>query len=487
MFDLSKLFEQEMKPSLGCTEPVAVGNATSLAYNAIWGRMPEWLQERYARLEIELPDRDELELTEIQVLLDRDIYKNALAVGIPRSGGKKGIAIAAAMGLFCYPTTPEQQKTLFDTLDPRDLEKAQALADKVRIGLVDDWEERDDIYIQVTVILRPVRDASRAIVGRARIENSHDNVTYVGAFESRGGEEVAQEPPIKNQLSTKTICEIVASLGAGLSADVAERMAGMLEMNLAASDAGLVTPGQGMGVGLALRELVQAERLGSDPVTLAQIMVAAAADARMGGADCGVMSTAGSGNQGITASLPLVAVAVKNGWDVRQLLRKRRQAHLSPEESAQLGTLLTGLAISNAVTSYVTYHTNYLSSMCGCAVKAGMGATAGIAYLLSEDCDTVEAAIQNMAGNITGLICDGAKEGCALKLTTAASVAVTSALLAARGVRIPSDNGIVAEKVEDTIQNVGSVCKMMARADREIVSIMRKKAARGPSALRNPG
>ncbi|GAG27413.1 unnamed protein product [marine sediment metagenome] len=124
----------------------------------------------------------------------------------------------------------------------------------------------------------------------------------------------------------------------------------------------------------------------------------------------------------------------------------------------------------------MTYHTRYLSALCGCAVKAGLGATAGIAYLLTGSVDSVGMAIQNMAGTITGLICDGGKEGCSLKLAASASAAVQSALLATKGMRVPSDNGIVAEKVEETIHNIGRVCQAMVMTDVEIVRIMADKA-----------
>ena len=166
----------------------------------------------------------------------------------------------------------------------------------------------------------------------------------------------------------------------------------------------------------------------------------------------------------------------------------REESHSSFQYLAVLGLQTTGNFAMDALlatvsgnpdrgATLVTYHTSYLSAMCGCAVKAGIGATSGIAYLLDGKAETVEAAIQNVAANITGMICDGAKEGCALKLTTSASVSVLSAMLAARGVRVPSDNGIVAERAEDTIRNIGSICKAMLLTDREVVRIMHGKRA----------
>jgi L-cysteine desulfidase len=216
--------------------------------------------------------------------------------------------------------------------------------------------------------------------------------------------------------------------------------------------------------------------LGDDLITSAQIMVASAVDARMGGFDYPVMSCAGSGNQGVIASLPIIAVAQKGGYDIKGLLEKRQSGQMSGEDEKRFSKLAKALALSNLITCYVTYHTKYLSALCGCAVKAGIGATAGIAYFLTESADKVEMAIQNMVGDITGLLCDGAKEGCSLKLTTAASAAIQSALLAMKGIRVPLDNGIVAEKVEDTIRNLGRVCQSMTEADAEVVRIMADKS-----------
>jgi len=250
----------------------------------------------------------------------------------------------------------------------------------------------------------------------------------------------------------------------------------LMEMNIAIAEEGLRGK-RGLGVGAALRDLVNEKYLGDDLVTAAQIMAASAADVRMGGFDYPVMSCAGSGNQGIAASLPVIAVAQKNGYDVRKLLIKRQSGQLSRDDNNKLSRLVKALALSSIITCYVTYHTRYLSALCGCAVKAGLGAAAGIAYLLTESGDRVEMAMQNMAGNITGLICDGGTEGCSLKLSASASVAVQSALLAMRGIRVPSDNAIVAEKAEDTIQNIGRVCQAMVTTDVEIVRIMADKSS----------
>ncbi len=485
MLDISKLFELEIKPALGCTEPVAIGYATSLAYNAILGRVPKWLKGRIPIKYITNVNPEEVEVDRIEVSVDRGIFKNALAVGIPKTKGQKGIAIAAAMGIFCFSETEGQEMALFETLQSEDLEKAKALAGRVSIKLIEGWERSEGIQIRASVRVKHKRLPKRALTGRAKIEKTHSNVTSINACDSLN--QVAEIPlekkteiqrenlDVEDRLKGMSISEIVAELEA-LPESAVEKMIQLIEVNIAVSEEGLKRR-EGLGIGGTLRDLVDEGYLGDDLITSAQVMVASAADARMGGFDYPVMSCAGSGNQGIAASLPIVAVAQKNGYDIKGLLAKRRSGQLSGDDERKLGQLVKALALSNIITCYITYHTKYLSALCGCAIKAGLGAAAGIAYLLTQSANKVEMAMQNMAGNITGLICDGGKGGCSLKLTTSASVAIQSALLAMRGVRVPSDNGIVGEKAEDTIRNIGRVCQAMNAADAEIVHIMADKSS----------
>lgn len=481
---ISQIFDIENKPSEGCTEPNAAGYAACLAYNAISGRVPEWLKRRIPIKYIEGIREQDIEVTKIKVAVSRGILKNALAVGIPYSGGQKGIDTAVAMAVFCFPEKEGKELTLFKGLKPEDRDKARELKKKVEIGTVEGWETGTDIKIAAAVEVRHKQFPERILRGTAIIENGHCNVTSIDAYDSAGQvrdipctkksevKESAQD--IKNRLKGMKVSEIIAEVG-DLPEDAYEKMIDLLEMNMLVSEKGLDGK-KGLGIATALRDLVQEGYLKDDFITSSQMMVAAAADSRMSGYDCAVMSVAGSGNQGISASLPVIAVAEKSGCDVKRLLKDRKDGKLSADDKKKLDRLVKSLALSSAMTAYVTYHTDYLSAMCGCAIKAGMGAAAGIAYFMTESADTVEMALQNMAANIPGLICDGAKEGCSLKLTTSASVAVHSALLAMKGICVPPDNGIVAEKVEDTIKNIGKICQAMVGTDTTITRIMLEKS-----------
>ena len=162
---------------------------------------------------------------------------------------------------------------------------------------------------------------------------------------------------------------------------------------------------------------------------------------RMGGHGIEVMSSAGSGNQGIVVTLPVAAVAGMIGADDERLAE--------------------ALALGHGLAAVMTGHTGVLSALCGCVVKAGSGAAAGAAWLLDPSGRAVPLAIQNMAGNITGEICDGAKVGCAFKIATATGAALESALLACEGVSIPPSNGILGATADATLANIGEIARSM--------------------------
>jgi L-cysteine desulfidase len=181
-------------------------------------------------------------------------------------------------------------------------------------------------------------------------------------------------------------------------------------------------------------------------------MTAAASDARMAGSTLPAMSNSGSGNQGITVSMPVIAYALKYKVDDEKLAR--------------------ALILSNLVAIHIKHFLGKLSALCGCVV-ASTGSACGIVYLEGGGYEQVCAAIKNMAGNITGMVCDGAKVGCAMKVASGVSCAVQSAVLALRGTCIPSTDGIIEDDVEKTIRNIGTIGSAgMKATDRMILDIM---------------
>ena len=221
-------------------------------------------------------------------------------------------------------------------------------------------------------------------------------------------------------------------------------------LNLALAEEGL-RGNYGLQVGKAIREN-QKEVFGDDFMSYAMGMTAAASDARMAGSTLPAMSNSGSGNQGITVSMPVIAYALKYKVDDEKLAR--------------------ALILSNLVAIHIKHFLGKLSALCGCVV-ASTGSACGIVYLEGGGYEQVCAAIKNMAGNITGMVCDGAKVGCAMKVASGVSCAVQSAVLALRGTCIPSTDGIIEDDVEKTIRNIGTIGSAgMKATDQMILDIM---------------
>lgn len=211
-----------------------------------------------------------------------------------------------------------------------------------------------------------------------------------------------------------------------------------------------------MGIGAMFQENINKGILSDDLINYAKILTAGASDARMSGENVQVMSSAGSGNHGITATMPVYAVAKK--------------LNLSDEKLAR------AIALSHLITVYIKIHTGNLSALCGCAVAAATGASAAITWLMDGNNEIIASAMKNIIANITGMICDGGKVGCALKLSTAAAVAVESSLLAQKGIVVPDTNGIIADTIEQTVHNLGEVSMPgMIHTDKVILDVMMAK------------
>ena len=236
--------------------------------------------------------------------------------------------------------------------------------------------------------------------------------------------------------------------GLGLVGD--EAWHDFLNRMLALAEEGL-NGDYGLKVGKAIREN-QKEVFGDDFMSYAMGMTAAASDARMAGCTLPAMSNSGSGNQGITVSMPIIAYALKYGISDEPLAR--------------------ALILSNLVAIHIKGFLGKLSALCGCVV-ASTGSACGIVYLQGGTYEQVCAAIKNMIGNITGMVCDGAKVGCAMKVASGVSSAIQSAVLALRGTCIPSTDGIIEDDIEKTVRNLGTIGSVgMQATDKMILDIM---------------
>lgn len=252
------------------------------------------------------------------------------------------------------------------------------------------------------------------------------------------------------QLTLKDLIRLIDDLDAEDLAFIREGV----QYNVRLAEYGLKF-GSGLGIGKTLERLVRQKLIRRDMILAARILTSAASDARMQGVNLPAMSSAGSGNHGLTAVLPI--------WAVKDYV------------DCETESVLEAICLSH-ITAYVKAHTGRLTAVCGCSVAAGAGATAGVTYLLGGDHKHIAGVIMNLTEDLAGIICDGAKAGCSLKLATAAGTAVQAALFALQGVHVQATDGIISASPEATMKNVGELSVQgMVEADRTILKIMLKK------------
>ena len=438
--EIISLIRREVKPALGCTEPIAVALAVAKAAEIITENCsccPDWRLKADFRLD---------------VAVSGNILKNGMGVGIPGTG-MVGLPVAAAMGAVCGDSSKGLE--VLSALTPEAVDRAKALVSGGHVHIsVADTERL--LYVKATVSVddRTVASAEVDPQAYAVIEDDHDRIveTSFANHILMSSESAAAALDRTAPEYDLTVREIFDFARTALYEDISFIL-GDRELNLALAYEGL-RGDYGLKVGKAIREN-QEEVFGDDYMSFAMGMTAAASDARMAGSTLPAMSNSGSGNQGITVSMPVIAYALKY--------------HLEDEPLAR------ALILSNLVAIHIKHFLGRLSALCGCVV-ASTGSACGIVYLQGGTYEQVCAAIQNMAGNITGMVCDGAKVGCAMKVASGVSCAVQSAVLALRGTCIPSTDGIIEDDVERTIRNIGAIGSSgMKMTDRMILDIMLEK------------
>lgn len=431
-FTVKDVLRLQVAPALGCTEPVAIALGAAAAMSVLPGEG----------------------FDAIELALDPNVYKNALAVSIPGTGGHCGLDMAAALG--AVGGDPALRLEVLQPIKEEHVRLAEdaKAAKKVTVTLLKD---RHGLYVR-NVITRG-DDVAESV-----IEGLHDNIVSLklngqdvespllvkGA--KKGESPLAAMEAWLKELSLNDLMALTDDLD---EEDLAFMQEGV-DTNLRLAEQGLKF-GLGLGVGKTLERLSRQGLIKKDMMLAARILASGAADARMSGLPLPAMSSAGSGNHGLTAILPI--------WAVKDYV-----------ENVDRKTVLEAIALSHIVTAYIKAHTGRLSAICGCSVAAGAGATAGITYLLGGDAHHIAGAIKNLLEDLAGIICDGAKAGCALKLATAAGTAVQAALFSLQGVNVMSTDGIIGASSEDTMRNVGTLATDgMIETDKTILNIMLQK------------
>ena len=447
--EIIELIRKEVKPALGCTEPIAVALAVSKAV--------EILEENG-----DITNRVDNDFR-IEVQVSANILKNGMGVGIPGTG-MVGLPIAAALGAVCGKSSYGLE--VLKDLDEASINRAKDLAGEklVKISLADTTKK---LYIKAIVevetkkanaegdmeIASVVVETKGIQQGCAVIEDDHDNIAETwyndNLLTSSHRESACEEQrcTLDYKLSVKEIHEFVKEVPY-------EDISFILEsrtLNQALAEEGL-RGRYGLKVGWAISLESSKEVFGNDFLSYAMCMTAAASDARMAGCTLPAMSNSGSGNQGITVTMPIIAYSHKY--------------KVSDEELAR------ALTLGHLVAIHIKGYLGKLSALCGCVI-ASTGAACGLIYLRGGSYENICYSIKNMIGNITGMVCDGAKEGCAMKVASGVSCALQSAVLAMENICISSVDGIIEDDIEKTIQNLGRIGSIgMQSTDNMILDIM---------------
>ncbi|MCF7953793.1 MAG: L-serine ammonia-lyase, iron-sulfur-dependent, subunit alpha [Spirochaetales bacterium] len=449
----TRQLHNEVIPAVGCTEPIAIAFAAASARKKLEEKL-KISPSGSSKNSSSVKSRCEY-LESIHLKLSENIIKNAMGVGVPGTG-MVGIPIAAAMG-FCGGDA-EKGLEVLGTVTTDDIQQAKTIVQR-EIITTSMYEGPEKLYVEVEISWKGHR-------GRVVIAHEHTHVVSISIDDDtifQAEEPNSQQNPRKKQSSSPEMKEAsektdqessVRSIYEFVSHADPEEIRFVLrgaEMNRAIAEEGL-SGDYGMRVGKVVREQAAQGILSANMMTSAVELAAGAVDARMSGCMMPVMTNSGSGNQGITATLPVVAAAEYLGSDENQLIR--------------------ALALSHLLAIHMKRDMGRLSALCG-AVTAGAAAGCGAAFLMGGELEAITGTIQNVIGDAAGIICDGAKAGCAMKIASMVEAGVRAAVLAVNGSVITADEGIIEEDVEESIRNLARIGSVgMEKTDKEILAIM---------------
>ena len=442
LVDIKKFLQQNVIPATGCTEPASIAFASSVAFHALSGCIPP----DYSGLSPPLLTN---RIISIEVVMDMNVYKNTTNAVVPGTNGQKGPAIAAAAGIFL---NPHDGLDVFSCMTPEIRGKALilSLSDRIvtRINPHILPGESPDIRVDVMV-----QTDDRVKTSRVHISGRHNHIAEIWVDDIPVYSHTIPPGDFNEEKPPDSVIWLIR-IAESMDKQELEEVYRGLEMNMDLFRIGMNRE-YGLGLGSNLRTVLTNQKGMLSLIDKVRIAAAAAADARMGGAPFPVMSTAGSGNQGITALIPVGVVGEECRFSKAEISR--------------------AAFISHMVTKQADRYTGHLSALCGCSIKAGIGATAGVTYLIGGGAEEITTAINLMVANVTGTICDGAKPGCSLKISTAVGVATECAFLAVGGMKIPPDNGIIQNSAIGTIRMLEKISHAMSPVDMEIIRILEEK------------
>lgn len=410
-----QILKEELVPAMGCTEPIALAYAAAKAREVLGG----------------IPDRVAIEAS-------GSIIKNVKSVIVPNTNRLKGIPAAAAAGIIAGKA--EKQLEVIAEVTDEEIEQMKEFLHHTEITV-----EHVDNGITFDIIVIVYKEQSYA---KVRIANYHTNIVLIEKdgevlheIEIEGEEESGLTD--RSLLNLEDIWDFVNSVNIE---DVRSIINRQIAYNTAIAEEGL-RGDYGSNIGRVLLDAY-----GDNVYTRAKAMAAAGSDARMNGCELPVIINSGSGNQGMTASLPVIEYA--------------KELNVGEEK------LYRALVLANLVTIHQKTGIGRLSAFCG-AVSAGAGAGAGIGYLLGTDCDGVAHIVVNALANTGGIVCDGAKSSCAAKIASAVDAGILGYYMHKNGQDFEEGDGLVADHAEQTIDNIGRLGKQgMKLTNEEIIKMM---------------
>lgn len=418
---LQQLIKKEVVPAVGCTEPVAVSLAVAKA--------------------TEMLDEDPVK---IEVGLSGNILKNAMGVGIPGTG-MIGLPIAIALGAIKKDSS--KQLEILKTVSKEDVEKGKALIQEGKIKIYHINDCPSILYIKVKVI---GQNGNTAGVVISKEHNKFTELSLNGNIIYR--DTVTNVNLNEREQSTTDNLTLIKVWDYATESPIEELkfILEAYELNKQAAQYSLENNGRGHKVGQTIYK--HKKHFGDTVLTDMLIMTSGACDARMAGESIPIMSNSGSGNQGIAITLPVSTYAEENNLGEEKTIRALIMAHLT--------------------SIYIKQSLGRLSALCGCVV-ASTGASMALAYLMGGDFQQGSYAVKNMIATLTGMICDGAKPACSLKIASGVGTAYISALMAIDNHCVTSNEGIIDESVDDTIQNFSRIGReAMVETDKVVLEIM---------------
>lgn len=413
-YDYINILKEELVPAMGCTEPIAIAYAAAKA-REILGVLPE----------------------EVNVEVSGNILKNVKSVVVPHTGGLRGIPAAAAIGIVAGDAQKELE--VLSEISQKQIEATKSFLEKTPISV--HFADTPHIF---DIMITLQKGEFSAFV---RIAEHHTNIVCIKKNNNTLFEK--EVVPQQNGLTDHSVLNIENIIEFAENTELEplrETLERQIEYNMAIATEGM-NNSYGANIGTTLLS-----HGSPDIYQKMRAFAAAGSDARMNGCEMPVIICSGSGNQGITASVPVIVYAQEMAYTHEELLR--------------------ALIISNLVTIHLKAGIGRLSAYCG-VVSAGVGSAAGVAFLKGGRYDTIAHTIVNALAMDSGIICDGAKASCAAKIASAVDAGLLGLFMYENGNEFYSGEGLVAKGVENTIRNIGSLARNgMAATDKEIIRIM---------------